>query len=209
MSRLVDSVWASTTLGAFLCIHCAGAHRKLGVQVSRVKSVQLDTWSDEDLQAMRGGNPRVNEVYAKYLPKWVELDPTYLLLPDSSHIAREQFARRKYEDRQFMKVPNQDLPSESAGEEKGNDAPELPEDFPTPANGISELTPVLAPSENKSGGVSSQDQMHSTNPIKPGSVVEVTKRFLNYFMVIGRGALAPNQSSKSLIGTVSSVQHTV
>lgn len=105
-SRLNDSIWASTTVGAFLCIHCAGAHRKLGVQVSRVKSLHLDTWSDEEVAAMKGGNKNVNEVYSKHLDKWIEVDGSLELLPNTATEIREKCIRAKYEDRQFTKLPH-------------------------------------------------------------------------------------------------------
>jgi len=41
--------WASWNLGVFLCIRCAGIHRNLGVHVSKVKSVNLDSWTPEQL----------------------------------------------------------------------------------------------------------------------------------------------------------------
>jgi stromal membrane-associated protein len=41
--------WASWNLGVFLCIRCAGIHRKLGVHISRVKSVNLDQWTPEQI----------------------------------------------------------------------------------------------------------------------------------------------------------------
>ncbi|KAF1783768.1 uDENN domain [Phytophthora cactorum] len=155
-SRLNDSIWASTTVGAFLCINCAGAHRKLGVQLSRVKSLHLDTWTDEEVAAMKGGNKNVNEIYSKHLDKWLEVDASLELLPNTATDIREKCIRAKYEDKQFTKVP---LPPK----EKTQDSPENPEE-PNP----------------------------STSP--PGSVVEVTKRFLNYFVVVGRGALIPDQN---------------
>ncbi|OON23360.1 putative GTP-ase activating protein, partial [Opisthorchis viverrini] len=41
--------WASWNIGVFLCIRCAGIHRNLGVHISKVKSVNLDTWTVSQL----------------------------------------------------------------------------------------------------------------------------------------------------------------
>lgn len=41
--------WASWNIGVFLCIRCAGIHRNLGVHISRVKSVNLDSWTPEQV----------------------------------------------------------------------------------------------------------------------------------------------------------------
>ncbi|KAJ8776931.1 hypothetical protein J1605_014949 [Eschrichtius robustus] len=45
--------WASWNIGVFICIRCAGIHRNLGVHISRVKSVNLDQWTPEQIQADR------------------------------------------------------------------------------------------------------------------------------------------------------------
>ena len=37
--------WASWNIGIFVCIRCAGIHRNLGVHISKVKSVNLDSWT--------------------------------------------------------------------------------------------------------------------------------------------------------------------
>lgn len=44
---LSDPDWASVNLGVFVCINCAGIHRRLSVNVSRVRSIRLDTWTKE------------------------------------------------------------------------------------------------------------------------------------------------------------------
>ena len=53
--------WASWNLGVFVCIRCSGIHRGMGTHISRVKSVDLDSWTDEQTQSMlRWGNARAN-----------------------------------------------------------------------------------------------------------------------------------------------------
>ncbi|KAG6609812.1 uncharacterized protein IUM83_00373 [Phytophthora cinnamomi] len=195
-SRLNDSIWASTTVGAFLCIHCAGAHRKLGVQVSRVKSLHLDTWTDEEVAAMKGGNKNVNEIYSKHLDKWVEVDASLELLPNTVTELREKCIRAKYEDRQFTKLPH----SFASRDEKNQDNPENPEEptSSTSSGGAVETSPSssqrAAADQNQQRGPGQIVQNGEPMVVKPGSVVEVTKRFLNYFVVLGRGELVPDQN---------------
>ncbi|TMW60548.1 hypothetical protein Poli38472_000590 [Pythium oligandrum] len=215
-SRLNDSVWASTSVGAFLCIHCAGAHRKLGVQVSRVKSLLLDAWTDEDVPAMKGGNKRVYELYAKHIDKWIAVDASYALQPNSEVGPREQFIRAKYEDMRFTRMP----PSPSAQnmpivtEEKDQDTPEHPEDsfgLSSSANAGSPTASTVSSASSRSPTQHRENQQRSPvqKPIKNGgnqdkaksrNVIEVTKRFTNYFVVLGRGALVTDQSLEKTKG---------
>lgn len=37
-------------LGVFLCMRCAAIHRKLGTHISKVKSLSMDTWTNEQVE---------------------------------------------------------------------------------------------------------------------------------------------------------------
>ena len=55
--------WASWNIGVFVCIRCSGIHRGMGTHISRVKSVDLDSWTDEQLQnILKWGNARANKL---------------------------------------------------------------------------------------------------------------------------------------------------
>jgi Putative GTPase activating protein for Arf len=54
--------WASWSLGVFICIRCSGIHRGMGTHISRVKSADLDAWTDEQTEMMKKwGNRRANK----------------------------------------------------------------------------------------------------------------------------------------------------
>lgn len=94
-----DPKWVSTSLGVFICIKCSGIHRSLGVHISKVVSVKLDEWTDEqvDCLADMGGNTAANLKYEAFIPEHLEKPK-----PDSSIEERSDFIRRKYELQQFL-----------------------------------------------------------------------------------------------------------
>lgn len=55
--------WASVSYGTLVCLECSGQHRSLGVHLSFVRSVQMDSWTARQIQAMErsGGNAAFNE----------------------------------------------------------------------------------------------------------------------------------------------------
>lgn len=89
--------WGSTSLGVFFCTNCSGAHRGLGVHISKVKSTTLDKWTEAQVEGMeRMGNARANAFWQARMPAGDK--PT----PNASRDECERFIRKKYERRAYV-----------------------------------------------------------------------------------------------------------
>jgi len=87
-----DPRWASANLGIFICLRCSGIHRSLGVHISKVRSVDLDTWTQEHIDIMqKWGNARANKYWEH------SLGPNHV--PEESRV--ESFIRNKYEYKKY------------------------------------------------------------------------------------------------------------
>ncbi|XP_042203677.1 arf-GAP with dual PH domain-containing protein 1-like isoform X3 [Homarus americanus] len=95
--------WSSFNIGVFLCTTCATWHRRLGTHVSKVKSLKLDKWDDEQVEQMEAvGNLQAKQHYEQHIPACYRIphagDPPVLL---------EQWIRAKYERQEFIQVDKQ------------------------------------------------------------------------------------------------------
>ncbi|XP_068449681.1 arf-GAP with SH3 domain, ANK repeat and PH domain-containing protein 1 [Clinocottus analis] len=94
-----DPGWLSTNLGILTCIECSGIHREMGVHVSRIQSLSLDSLGTSDLLLARNvGNSGFNEILEANL-----LSPS-LKPSQHSHMGeRKDFILSKYQDVYFVR----------------------------------------------------------------------------------------------------------
>lgn len=92
--------WASHNLGIFICVNCASIHRKLGTHITKVKSLTLDAWTKEQVEAMKqNGNIKSN---AFYNPDEARHPPPTNMMEAERDSEIEKFIRAKYEFKWFM-----------------------------------------------------------------------------------------------------------
>ncbi|XP_050806785.1 stromal membrane-associated protein 1 isoform X1 [Gopherus flavomarginatus] len=94
--------WASWNTGVFICIRCAGIHRNLGVHISRVKSVNLDQWTPEQIQCMQDmGNTKARILYEANLPENFRRPQTDQAV---EFFIRDKYEKKKYYDKNAISV---------------------------------------------------------------------------------------------------------
>uniref|UniRef100_A0A6N2JWM3 ABC-type xenobiotic transporter n=1 Tax=Salix viminalis TaxID=40686 RepID=A0A6N2JWM3_SALVM len=99
-----DPKWVSISFGVFICIKCSGIHRSLGVHLTKVLSIKLDEWTDEQVNTLidLGGNTAANKKFEAFIP-----DDYQKPKPDASIEERSDFIRGKYEQKQFSNCDEQ------------------------------------------------------------------------------------------------------
>ncbi|KAH3661259.1 hypothetical protein OGAPHI_006666 [Ogataea philodendri] len=152
--------WASWNLGIFVCIRCSGIHRSMGTHISRVKSVDLDSWTDEQVKSMvLWGNLRANTYWEDKLPD------NYV--PDESKI--ENFIRTKYEMKKWKGATEPDAKAPAVAQSAQTVAPAQPAQPAQPVQQTPSLleslsstpTPAPAPAPAAAATFSSNDLFSS------------------------------------------------
>ncbi|XP_018107585.1 arf-GAP with Rho-GAP domain, ANK repeat and PH domain-containing protein 3 isoform X2 [Xenopus laevis] len=96
--RASNPDWASINLCVVICKQCAGVHRSLGTNISKVQSLKLDTsiWSNEIVQLfIILGNDRANRFWA------AKLLPSEMLHTEDPVERRRDFITQKYKEGKY------------------------------------------------------------------------------------------------------------
>jgi len=61
----INPQWASVSYGTLMCLECSGQHRSIGVHLSFVRSLAMDSWTEKQLMAMEksGGNQKTVDYF--------------------------------------------------------------------------------------------------------------------------------------------------
>ncbi|PVV01238.1 hypothetical protein BB560_004353 [Smittium megazygosporum] len=100
-----NPTWAILNFGVLVCINCSGIHRSFGVQISKVRSIQLDKIDPEHLHILqRLGNSAVN--------KFLDPDTHYVNSSETSADFLQAYISNKYYLRKYLlPLPTLDISS--------------------------------------------------------------------------------------------------
>ena len=92
-----DTSWAVLDYGIIICVNCAGSHRALGTHISKVRSTNLDTFTDDEFEWIESlGNDKSNALWEAALPPGMRRPAA-----DAAACIRRIWLQQKYDEQRF------------------------------------------------------------------------------------------------------------
>ncbi|KAL6865895.1 Protein gts1 [Amphichorda felina] len=163
-----NPAWASWSLGVFLCMRCASIHRKLGTHISKVKSLSMDSWSNEQVDNMRKvGNVVSNQIYNPENKK-----PPVPVDVDEADSAMERWIRQKYTHNVANRTRNATSPRSDEGV-----PPPLPPKNSTSKFGLRSASSLFPLSSRSRKDSKSSSPIDPPRPSSHGSMGKASRMF--------------------------------
>ncbi|KAK0543822.1 ARF GAP with effector function(s) [Tilletia horrida] len=161
-----DPRWASWNIGCYLCIRCSGIHRSMGTHISKVKSIDLDIWTPEQMESIqKWGNKRCNLYWEAHL-KAGHVPPDHKI---------ESFIRSKYELRRWAREGP--VPSDPASlDPSAAPAPAAAPASTSVASGGGGGAAAAAPAKSTGGGGGIIDLLDDAPPAPASTQQQQTQR---------------------------------
>jgi stromal membrane-associated protein len=155
--------WASTNLGIFVCMRCAGIHRSLGTHISKVKSINMDVWDEEMIRNCEtiGNGPEGKWRYEANMPASYTKPK---MTAENREV--EGYIRLKFESKAYYPRPDQHGPTASAvHHEPAHHAPPPATQAHTAAHATAHHAPAAQPAHPAQGRVIQAVPMETAKPV--------------------------------------------
>lgn len=155
-------------IGGLCCLECSGAHRRLGTHISFIRSVELDSLTENEVKALEvGGNSVVNSIFeGRLLSGRISHEENNIsvsiqkkdLKPDASsgQKQREHFTKNKYERKTYL-----DAVALSRFQQKSKNIVRSPSNM-----GLGQQELVLSPTHSSSSSSSSPEASTTSAPLQ-------------------------------------------
>lgn len=91
--------WASITFGTFVCLRCSGHHRNLQVNITKIKSVNLDKWAPEMVEMYKFVSNRIiNSYWEARLPSSFQKPGQGASSKDVETFIKDKYLQKKWVD---------------------------------------------------------------------------------------------------------------
>ena len=98
----VNPTWLSINWLTLLCMDCSGIHRSLGVQISKIRSLELDNINNDCIYLLfLIKQSDINQILEEKINEIRELKPKY----NESRENKEVFIVNKYKNKKYMNIP--------------------------------------------------------------------------------------------------------